>query len=240
MLLAATALGAMALAGGISWLVVSRGLYPLAQVAQKIRGMDETGLKARLAAGGVPQEIEPVVRQLNGLLERLDAAFDRERALTADVAHELRSPVAEIRTIAEIALNRLREPEEYREALGDALNAAQVLQGLIEKLLVLARVEAGQVTPELRRVALKPILMQQWEQVRSSADVRGVKFEDRCSPEAVVRADATLLEVILANILSNAPSYTPDGGQISVGTRLIRGCPPGATSPAPDGSWDTH
>lgn len=227
-LLAATAVGTMAIAASVASLVVSRGLRPLATVARKIAAMDETGLKQRLANSGVPREIEPVVHQLNGLLGRLDEAFDRERALTADVAHELRTPVAEIRTITEVTLSRLRDPEEYRQALGETLDTIKTLQGLIEKLLVLARSEAGQTKVELQPVALQPLLAQHWEQVRNRAAARGVTFENRCPPEAIVSADLRLLEVVLSNVLSNAATYTPDGGCISaeaerVGTRCQLG-----------------
>jgi signal transduction histidine kinase len=215
-LLAMTAMGTMAVSGAVAWLVVSRGLRPFAAVARQIAVMDETGLKQRLASRGVPREIEPVVNQLNGLLGRLDQAFDRERALTADVAHELRTPVAEIRTIAEITLSRLRAPEEYRQALGESLEAVRTLQGLIEKLLILARLEAGQMQPELQLLALKPLLAQHWAQLRAAADRRGVKLEDGCDPDALVSADAKLLDVILSNVLSNAATYVPDGGSITV------------------------
>jgi len=223
-LLVVTAMGTMTISGGVAWLVVSRGLRPLATVARKIAAMDETGLKQRIMDHGVPREIEPVVHQLNGLLGRLDEAFDRERALTADVAHELRTPVAEIRAITEVTLSRLRDPEEYRQALGETLETVRTLQGLIEKLLVLARLEAGQMKPELGPMVLKPLLAQHWVQVRNLAESRGVTFEDRCGPEAIVSADPKLLEVVLSNVLSNAATYAPDGGCITaeaqcVGTR---------------------
>jgi signal transduction histidine kinase len=221
-LLAATALGTMAISGGVSWLVVSRGLRPLATVARKIAAMDETGLKQRLLGCGVPREIEPVVDQLNGLLGRLDEAFERERALTADVAHELRTPVAEVRTITEITLSRQRDPDEYRQALAETLDVIRTLQGLIEKLLVLARLEAGQMQAELQSVPLQPLLAEHWAQVRNRAAARGVTFEDRCPPEALVSADPKLLEVVLANVLSNAATYTPDGGRISAEAERVR------------------
>jgi len=223
-LLAATALGTMAFSVGVAWLAVSRGLRPLATVAQKIGGLDETGLKQRLADGGVPPEIEPVIRQLNGLLGRLDEAFDRERTLTADVAHELRTPVAEIRTIAEITLSRVRDAEEYRQALSEALEAIRTLQALIEKLLVLARLEAGQTQVELQPVPVVPVLGHLWRQVGQAAEARGVTFEDQCGADDVVCADQSLLEVVVSNALSNAAAYTPDGGRITVlGSRRAAG-----------------
>jgi two-component system sensor histidine kinase QseC len=214
-LLAGTALATMAISGGVAWLVVTRGLQPLAAVAREIAALDETGLKQRIAHDTVPREIQPVVKQLNGLLARLDRAFERERALTADVAHELRTPVAEVRAIAEITLGRPRDSEEYRHALGETLEVVKTLQGLIEKLLVLARLEAGEMPPDLQPVALQPALAQQWAHVRSRAEERGVTFEDQCAPETLISADLELVEVVLSNVLANAAAYTPDGGHIS-------------------------
>ena len=213
-LLAATALGTMAVSGGVAWLVVSRGLHPLGVVADKIAAMDETGLKKRIADQGVPREIEPLVHQLNELLGRLDEAFERERALTADVAHELRTPVAEIRAIAEVTLSRMRDPQEYRRALGEMEVTITTLQGLIEKLLTLARLEAGQVKPELTTIPLKPLVVEHWAVVHSKAEERGLTLEDQCPPESQVEADPKLLDVVLANALANAARYASEGTRI--------------------------
>lgn len=215
LLLAATAFGTMAVASGVAWLVVSRGLRPLDALARKMATMDETVLKERLSEQRAPHEIEPVIRQLNGLLGRLDQAFERERELTADVAHELRTPVAEIRAIAEITLARLRAPEEYRQAFGETLDTVRTLQGLIEKLLMLARLEAGQVTPDVQPVALKPRLDQHWSPLRDGAARRAVSFAADCPPDICVQADPELLDIVLANALSNAAAYVSDGGRVT-------------------------
>jgi len=215
-LLALTALGTLIVSGGLVWLVVSRGLGPLDTVARKIAVLDESGLKQRILDQSVPREIEPVVQQLNGLLGRLDQAFDRERALTADVAHELRTPVAEIRAIAEITLSQTRSPEEYSHALDETLETTRTLQSLIEKLLILARLEAGQVKPELELAPLQPILAEHWSQLRGRAEARGITFEDACPVDLTVEADLRLLSVVLPNVLSNAVTYAPDGGRITV------------------------
>jgi two-component system, OmpR family, heavy metal sensor histidine kinase CusS len=151
----------------------------------------------------------------------LDEAFDRERALTADIAHELRTPVAEIRTITEVTLSRPRDPGEYRQALGETHDAIVTLQGLIEKLLILARLEAGQVKPGLEPVAPEPLLTQHWEQVCRCVATRGVIFENRCRPDALVIADLKLLDVVLSSALSNAATYTPDGGHVTAEAQWV-------------------
>ncbi|MGD8452721.1 MAG: ATP-binding protein [Phycisphaerae bacterium] len=215
-LLIVTAAGTMAVAGGVAWLVVSRGLRPLDAVAKQIANLDETGLKEHIADRGVPREIEPVVQQLNALLGRLDGAFERERALTADVAHELRTPVAEIRAITDVALSRLRDPQDYRQALGDIADTIKTLQGLIEKLLTLARLETGQLKPELTSIPLKPVVEQHWMLVQPTAESRKVTLEDRCPPDVLVAADPKLLEMVLANALTNAAEYARGDSRVIV------------------------
>ncbi len=207
LLLTLTAVGTILISGGVIWFVTGRSMLPLETVAREIEAMDETGLKDRLADNGVPKEIEPVVFQFNELLGRLDEAFERERMLTADIAHELRTPVAEIRTIVEVTLKRIRDPQEYRNALLEVGDTIIALQGIIEKLLVLARLEAGQVKPELDAILLKPAIADQWKQVQVLAEQRGIELDDRCLPEAVVYSDARLLELVLSNVLSNAAEY---------------------------------
>lgn len=220
-LLAATTAAAMVVSTGVAWLVVGRGLRPLATAAQQIAALDETRLKQRILEHGAPREVAPVIRQLNGLLGRLDEAFDRERALTADVAHELRTPVAEIRAIAEIALARERDAGEYREALGETKDSITTLQGLIERLLVLARLEAGQARAEVEAVALHPFVCKHWTQIQCRAAHRGITFENLCPPETIVSADPGLLEVVLSNVLSNAVAYAAEGGRITAEARRV-------------------
>jgi signal transduction histidine kinase len=107
-----------------------------------------------------------VIRQLTGCSGAWTKRSNRERALTADVAHELRTPVAEIRAIAEIALTRERDAGEYREALDETKDSITTLQGLIERLLVLARLEAGQARAEVEAVALHPFVCKHWTQIQ--------------------------------------------------------------------------
>lgn len=109
--------------------------------------------------------------------------------------------------------------ENSARALGDTLDAARTLQGLRETILVLARLQAGQMKPELDLIAMKPVLAQHWAQVRGTAGQRGLVFEDRGAADTVVNADPKLLDVVLPNVLSNAATCTPDGGRITFEAR---------------------
>ena len=216
LLLTLTVIGTILISGGVIWFVAGRSLLPLETVAREIEAIDETGLKERLADNGMPREIEPVVFQFNELLSRLDEAFERERMLTADIAHELRTPVAEIRTIVEVTLKRIRDPQEYRNALLEVGDTIIALQGIIEKLLVLARLEAGQVKPELVTIPIKPIIADQWKLVQPMATNRGIELDDRCPSEATVNSDPRLLELVLSNVFSNAAEYALNNTRIVV------------------------
>jgi two-component system sensor histidine kinase QseC len=219
-LLACTGLGTLAVALGVAWLVVTRGLRPLDRVAGGIAALDATGLKQRFGDHEVPREVRPLVAQLNAMLGRLDEAFERERALTADIAHELRTPVAEIRAIADVTLKRSRGVEEYRQALTETREVICTLQGLIEKLLVLARLEGEQVRPDLQPIPLAPFLREHWAQLEQRAADRRVTFDAQCPADLEVAADPLLIGVVLTNALGNAVAYVPDAGKITaVGRR---------------------
>ncbi len=218
-LLAATALGTLLVSGAVAWLVVSRGLHPLARLAREIAGMDELALKRRIADPRAPREIEPVLQQLNGLLARLDDAFERERALTADVAHELRTPVAELRAIAEITLKRVRNPQEYQAALAESLEVVRALQGLIERILTLARLEAGQMQLAREEVRLEPVLVQHGAQLEAAAAGRELTVTQHCPTDLEIYADPKLLDMVLSNVLANAAAHVPDRGHVSVEAR---------------------
>ncbi len=209
-----TALGALALSVGVAWFVVGRGLSPLKSVARQIAAIDAERLKLQIAQSDAPREIEPVVRQLNALLLRLDAAFERERTLSADIAHELRTLLAGIRSIMEIALTQRRAAGEYEEALQETLGIAVDLQGMIEKLLTLARLESAAAAGKWQPTSLHARVMQQWRLLENAARVRDVRLELDLSPDVHVQSEPRLLDLVLANVLENAVRHAPPGSTI--------------------------
>jgi len=106
----------------------------------RIAAIKEDDVSARIPAAAMPEEIVPLVERLNELLHRLDEAFARERCLTADIAHELRTPVAGVLSTAGVALSADREPADYREALEDVRRIARRMRSMIENLLAVVRV----------------------------------------------------------------------------------------------------
>ena len=219
-LMFAGGLAGVLLAVGVALLVTRQGLTPLRRVARQIADIDADGLHRRVADPGVPREVAPMVAQLNGLLERMEEAFARERTLTANVAHELRTPLAGLRTVAEITLGKPRPADEYIEALTETLGMTDQMQGIVEKLLMLARLETGQVQPALEDVPAKLALEAQWAAGPAArAAERSVTLALDVPADCTVRADTGLFDVVLANVLGNAAAYATPGSAVQVQAR---------------------
>ena len=214
--------GAMAAAMGVSLLVARGVLRPLNSLAGRIADIKTDDLSCRIGTGGMPTEIEPVARKLDDLLARLEAAFNRERAFTANVAHELRTPLAGVRSTIEVALSRARGPAEYREALADCLAIAGRMQSMTANLLALARLEAGQEAFQFEQVNLRELVTACWGAVAEAARSRGIVFEGKLPAGLSCTSSREGLSTVMRNLLDNAVEYADEGGRIEV-THAVTG-----------------
>jgi two-component system sensor histidine kinase QseC len=214
-------LAVMLSAGVLAW-VVRRSLGPIDRLGAQIAKVGEDDLSARIDAAGIPQELAPVVGRLNDLLARLEAAFQRERRFTGNVAHEMRTPLAGLRSKLELALSRDRAPEAYREALGDCLDIDLQMQGMVENLLHLARADAGQLEVRREPVDLAEVFQKCWEPLGARARRRGLSVEWCLNVPGTVETDRDQLRLVLQNILDNAVGHANDRGSIRVAARADR------------------
>jgi signal transduction histidine kinase len=198
---------------------LARALRPLSHLATKIEQIDERQLGTRFAVDDPPVELEVLVRKLDELLARLDQSFSRERQFTADVSHELRTPLAGLRTLLEVTALRDRPNEEYREAFSDALAIVEQLGAVVENLMMLARLDAGQVAIENCEVSLRSLVDDAWRPYASQARARSIEFRNTVPPLANAQTDREKLRIVVSNLLSNAVAYTETGGWIEVTTR---------------------
>lgn len=196
--------------------VVSRGLRPVDALTRRIAALGDRDLDRRLPNADVPGELQPVVERLNELLARLDAAFRREKAFSADAAHELRTPLAGLRATLEVTLSRERDAESYRQTLEEALALAERLQGLVESLLSLARLDAGSVVLDPQDVELSAALERAWVGVAERAAERGLRLNRQGIVPCAIRSDPGLLDAVLRNALDNAVSYADPGGEVQL------------------------
>ncbi len=234
---ALAAAGILLLLGAAAVVVtaVRRGLAPLAEVARQAETIDAGTLHAaRFPVAEMPDELAAITRRLNDLLARLADSFERERRFSADVAHELRTPIAELRSLAEVAL---RWPGASTGAGGkpegsdagsyrDVLDVAVQMERVVSRLLALARCDAGSQEVTLEPVDLGAAVADAWKPLQDTAATRGIGavFDldldfhlnlDLPATAALVQADRALLASILGNLFANAVEYTASGGRLT-------------------------
>jgi two-component system sensor histidine kinase QseC len=208
-----TTLGVASIA---AWRAVVRGLSPVSEMAARIEGIDASALGVRVPANEVPTELAPIARRLNDLLDRLQSAFQRERRFTADVAHELRTPLSILQTSLELALRTDRPAAEYRRTLADALETTQQTAVLVENLLMLARLDADGVRVSDEEVMLRSLVESCWVPYETTARDGGLELSNEIGEAQIVVADRGKLRLIASNLLGNAAEYTEQGGWIRV------------------------
>ncbi len=174
-------------------------------------------LSERLSVPATGDELARLSETWNAMLARLEGAVKRLSQFTADASHELRTPIALIRTTAELTLRRERSSETYREALREIVAESDRTAKLIEDLLLLARADAGLPPLPLERLELRPLVQDVCEQGQVLAQARQLEISADVPDEPVyVEANDPALRRLLLLLLDNAVKYTPSGGRITV------------------------
>lgn len=195
------------------WWAVRFGLRPLHQLSAQLAQRRPDALEP-LPRQDLPREIVPMVAALNGLFGRINTLIDNERSFTADAAHELRTPLAAIRTQAQVALGE-RDDTARRAALQRTLEGCDRAARLISQLLTLARLESG-TAPPLVPVDLAAVCREVAAELAPLALGSGQALELEAGPHCVVAGDATLLRVLVRNLVDNAVRYAGPHARILV------------------------
>ncbi|HEX6267140.1 MAG TPA: ATP-binding protein [Burkholderiales bacterium] len=205
-----------ALAAAI-WLGIGSGLRPLRELRAQLARRGVADL-APFDNSRTPSEIEPLVAELNRLFGRIDEALQRERRLTADAAHELRTPLAVLSTQAQVA--RRASSDAVRDEALDALVAGATRAArLIEQMLTLARLESGQVEGAPQRVDLRGLAREALAELAPRALEKNLEVALAEGPAAAADGNPALIAVLLRNLVDNAVRYTPAGGRVRVAVR---------------------
>jgi signal transduction histidine kinase len=210
-------------ATALSWIVVlwlrRTVLEPVESLSRTIRDLSPTNLAARVPAHEAPLELQSVVARLNELLARVEAAFGRERSTIANLAHELRNPLSALRAKLEFGL--LDEADHQHRALESGVALTQRMQSMINGLLTLTRIEAGQETPAARRVDVVPLLREAWSTVDPHARTRDIRVEWRIPAALELVTSPNHVALVFANLLDNAVSHGTAGSTVVV-ERVVR------------------
>jgi two-component system heavy metal sensor histidine kinase CusS len=198
----------------IGYQIVRRGLRPLRQMAETARHIRSTTLHERLATAGLPPELAVLAAKFNDMLDRLEEAFSRLSRFSADIAHELRTPVNNLRGEVEVALGRARSPAEYRETLGSCLEECGRLSRMIDSLLFLARAEGASVPATADTMEVRRELELVRDFYEPAAGEAGICLSVQANGSLFARVDRTLFQRAVGNLVSNAIAHTTAGGQI--------------------------
>jgi signal transduction histidine kinase len=217
------ALGVLGLLAGIAVLVkavLALGLRPLDDLARRLEAMDAGSLGDPVVIADVPAELIPTVDHLNGLLARLGQSFERERTFSANLAHEMRTPLAELRTITEVALKWPDDPASSAGALDEIRGIGLRMETVVVNLLALARCEEGRQTVHTSRVSLRDLAAECWSAVAAEAEARKITFTPQIPDRITLVTDREKLALMLSNLFSNAVSHGTPGGTVTCSAAL--------------------
>jgi heavy metal sensor kinase len=198
------------------YLITRRWLRPLDRLVAAAGNIKADDLSRRLPIGNPHDELGRLAQVFNVTLDRLERSFAGLDRFVADASHELRTPLTTLRSVGEVGLKRVRSPEEYCEIIASMLEEAQRLQRLTERLLELAKAEAGAQVLHLESVDLTALLRQVAGELMILAEQRDQPLLIEATAAARLRTDPVLLRQVLQNLLDNAIKYSPAGSSIRV------------------------
>ncbi|MEX3954615.1 heavy metal sensor histidine kinase [Trinickia sp. EG282A] len=221
-------LGGMLVALGLGWMLSREALRPVRDIAASAATITVEKLDTRIDVENVPTELSALTQSLNAMLDRLHRGFERISQYTADLAHDMRTPLGNLRGSAEVALARERTVEEYQAVLASNLEECERLSRMIESVLFLARAEHPQFVTQLRELDAVEELTRIAQYFEGVADDGGIRLSVKGDASVKLRADVELMRRAINNLLANALRYTPPGKEIALeaaraedGTRIV-------------------
>ena len=196
--------------------IARRGMLPVERITQAARETRSGTLDKRLTLQGLPNELAQLGTTFNDMLDRLEDTFGRMSQFSADVAHELRTPIANMRGEIEVALGKTRTPAEYQDVLGSCLEEFQRLSRIIQSLLFLAKAETTRQLDHCERVELRQTLGAVIDFYETTATEASVALHLDPGPVVWAEVDRTLVQQAVGNLISNAIAYSPPGGLVTV------------------------
>ncbi|MFP3975046.1 MAG: sensor histidine kinase [Chloroflexota bacterium] len=201
----------MGLAGAGGWFLARRTLRPIEDITVTAQEIGASDLSRRIGVKS-KDELGRLAGTLNNMIERLERAFTRQRQFTADASHELRTPLAAIEAESTLALQKQRTSEEYRKSLDFISQETNQMSGIIEKLLTLARADAGKEELEFEEVDVYSLLKEVATDIEMLCRKKGLEFRLNDGEENLtVYGDRTKLKDLFSNLLNNAVRYTSSG-----------------------------
>src|SRR5262245_36735998 len=208
-------------AGG--YLLLRLGLAPLSRLTDAVSKVSEKNFQLQVNPDRLPSELRPIAERLSQSLEQLQKAFAHEKQAAADISHELRTPLAALLTTLDVALRKQRSAEEYREVLAECRSSGQHMSHLVERLMALARLDAGVERINLEAVDVSELAQQCADMVRPLADEQNLALHTHLAESVITATDAGKLREIVLNLLHNAIEYNKPAGRIELTVERMNG-----------------
>lgn len=204
------------------WLM-RRSLQPVDEITKRAEGITSTNLSERLPVIRTGDELERLSVSLNRMIERLDQAFQHINRFSADASHELRTPL----TILQLELEGIAQSHRLNPSLtdqiGSALEETHRMSHIVENLLAISRLDAGEVKMDKTRLDLGQLAASTAEQMRLLAEEKLILFRSNVATNIYVEGDRSRLQQVIVNLVANAIKYTQEGGEVEVNVRADRG-----------------
>ncbi|HEX4273844.1 MAG TPA: ATP-binding protein [Bryobacteraceae bacterium] len=206
----------LGLASAAGYWMSGRALKPVDEIAQSARRIGGRNLSERLYTNGTGDELDRLAETLNEMLARLEAAFQKITQFTADASHELRTPVAIMRTTAEVIIEKPRNVAEHEKGWEKIVAQTERTSHLIDDLLLLARADAGRDDLQFEVMDLAEVLTSAGEEMQILAEVSGLRLSVEAPEKAPMTGDPEAIRRLLRILLDNAIKYTPAQGEIAL------------------------
>ena len=204
------------LAAVVGYFLAGRALRPIDRITRTAQAMSAQDLTQRIEYEGPDDEVGRLARTFDQMLDRLQAAFERERRFTADASHELRTPLTVIKGRIDVTVSRPRTVQEYTHTLHDVARETNRLIRLTNDLLFLTRLGQRSPSMQLQPVDLRDLLSAIVDQVRPLAEAKALELVEEVAPGLRLTGDPDHLIRLFLNILDNAIKYTPAGGRVTM------------------------
>jgi heavy metal sensor kinase len=208
--------GAIFVTGLLGWALAARAIRPLNLVAAAAQEITSSKLSVKIPRRHANDELDNLIDSFNRMTARLGHSFEQIRQFSTDVSHELRTPLTAIRGQLEVALFTAEKPDQFRDAMVNALEDVEKLSSIVRALLLLSQAESGQLALQKAPLDLADIVADVVDQFQIPAEEKGVRLTATLEPGWIANVDRTQIERLISNLLSNAVKYTPKGGKVNV------------------------
>ncbi len=199
----------------MAWIAVGYGLRPIDEAAIQIAAIRADTLTERVDEGArQPRELRPLLKTINRLLQRLQSTFDRERAFSSDVAHELRTPLAGLRAKIDVALSKPRTAGDYEQTLQQCLMITEQTSKIVESLLATTRPTIGSSGDE--RIDIRSLIVELADEYEDRISERSLTLQSEMPDGAELEGPLQTITMLFRNLVDNAISYADTGSTIHV------------------------